>query len=181
MKKITLFTIILFALTSSVKSQITGEVTLNVNLNAIQTLIINQQEVNLNYVEIADYANGVTSLQENHLKIYSTGAFNVKVKSLHDQIARVGTDPTATIESSGIFVTATQGASGILTGAELGYESVGLTTTDQLLISSNLGTINTDFNITYKGQGGDAYVNKYFNNEIPTVYTTTVIYTIAAQ
>lgn len=64
MKRITLFTIILFSLASSVKSQITGESYSNVNLNAIQTLIINQQEVNLNYVEIADYANGVTSYKK---------------------------------------------------------------------------------------------------------------------
>lgn len=61
-----------------------NSVTLNVNLYPIQTLMVNtsQKEVNLEFKTREDYRNGVVSEQQDHLTIYSTGGFQVKVSAV---------------------------------------------------------------------------------------------------
>ncbi len=75
--------LILLLLPTVVFSQTSDNVTLNVTLNPIQSLIVNPQQktVDLTYSTKADYLNGVISKQENHLTVFSTGGFEIKVKS----------------------------------------------------------------------------------------------------
>lgn len=58
-------------------------VTLNVKLKPIQTLVVNsrQRTVDLEYNSKEDYKNGVSKTNADHLNIYSTGGFQVNVKS----------------------------------------------------------------------------------------------------
>lgn len=181
MKKIILTSAIIFGAFVASFAQATGTAMLNVKLNPIQTLVVNaaQKTVNLEYKNVADYANGVSLLQADHLSIYSTGAFAITVASATNDIKRTKTGSTETIASSSIHVVATEGTTAKLTGAILGDVALSTTATD--LITSTLGGVNKTFNITYKGLDGNGYVNKYFNDESPTVYTTTVTYTIAAR
>ena len=93
MKRIILFTTIILASVSVAMAQAavppvvsadaSDQVTLNVELHPIQTLFINstQEKVDLEYKLTTDYSAGVSSLQEDHLKIYSTGAFEENVES----------------------------------------------------------------------------------------------------
>lgn len=180
MKKILLFAAILFAGTSLVKAQNASNVTtLNVRLYPLQTIVVNPaiSEVNLDYKLTTDYKNGVSSLQEDHLKIYSTGAFIVQVASATNDIKR--TNGTETISASTIKVKAAAGTTNALTGQTMA--EVGLSTTPTNLINSGTGGVDKNFNITYSGLDLNGYVNNYYNDENPTVYTTTVTYTIAAQ
>lgn len=153
--------------------------TLNVKLNAIQTLVVNpaQKNVTLDYVTTDNYNLGVNSLQKDHLKIYSTGAFHVQVASATDLIKRTSGDET--IDASSLKVLSAIGTTNPLTGATVG--EVELSTTASDIISSDVGGVDRNFDITYGGLGGNGYVNKYINTESPTVYTTTLTYTIAAK
>src|SRR5690554_7051473 len=57
-------------------------VKLNIVLNPIQTIIVNtQQDVDLVYKTIDNYGEGVLTTIKDHLKIFSTGGFEVKVES----------------------------------------------------------------------------------------------------
>lgn len=164
---------------------LTTEATLNVRLYPIQTIEINNtlnNTVNLDYKTADDYKNGVDAIQPNHLKVYSTGGFFVTVKSG----ATLGsTGITETIAANDIEVTASAGTEKPLSGAT--YEqAVKLTQTAKQLFSSTTGGNNSTFNIKYstKTSGtatSDKYLNLYKNAQNPTIYTTKVLYTIAAQ
>src|SRR5690606_41588255 len=88
MKKMLIAAIAVLGITVTSQAQTT--VTLNVKLKPIQTLVVNpaQSQVDLNYSSTEDYLNGVVSMQEDHLKIYSTGGFQVKVRSASNKIGR---------------------------------------------------------------------------------------------
>lgn len=180
MKKLILFAAILFAGASVVKAQSASDGTiLNVKLHPIQTIVVNstQNIVDLEYKLTTDYSGGVSSLQADHLKIYSTGAFIVQVASATNDIVRA--NGTETISASTIKVKAEEGTNNSLTGQTMAEVSLSATPTN--LINSGTGGVDKNFNITYSGLDLNGYVNNYYNDENPTVYTTTVTYTIAAQ
>ena len=154
------------------------QVTLNVKLYPIQTLEVNtgQKTVDLEYKTVTNYAEGVESTNQDHLKVYSTGGFAVKVKSEDAALKRANGDQK--IAANGISVSAAVGTTNPLATATV--KSVSLSTAEKTLIASRTGGVDKTFDITYKGAGADTYVNKYFNDENPTVYTTTVTYSIEA-
>lgn len=156
-----------------------GSVTLSLKLYPIQTLVINssQKSIDIVYSDASDYKNGVSSEQKDHLKIFSTGAFAVNVHAASDDIKRADGDESVSAQT--LKVKAAPGTSNAMTSATFGEVSLSSTATN--LITSEVGGIDRNFNITYSGQGADAYVNKYYDNESPTTYSTTVTYTIAAQ
>lgn len=160
----------------------TDNVTLNVKLNPIQTLVVNtnQKVVDLNYVSKADYANGVTSTNDNHLTVYSTGGFQVKVKTatvtLDNTVA--GTTSGGVINASSIKVTPSAGTNGLTSAT---YTEKSLTNEDQTIVSSIVGGVDTNISVAYKGAGAEAYLNNYVAGQNPTIYTTQVTYTIIAQ
>ena len=180
MKKILLFTAILFASITMGNAQTTSdEAILTVRLYAIQSIVVNpKQDINfLDYTTTDNYKNGVSLLRENHLDIFSTGAFIVKVASATNDINRVG--GTKTISASTLKVKAEVGTDNALAGATM--EEVSLSTTATNLINSGTGAANNRFNITYAGLDDYGFINSIVKNENPTVYTTTVTYTITPQ
>jgi len=161
----------------------TDQVALNVKLYPIQTIVVNVDNVDLEYKTKTDYADGVTVTKGDHLTVYSTGGFTVNVKS--ETATLTSSLPAAaaeSISSSDILITSAAGTTNSLAGAA--YETeVPLTTTGAQLIQSTTGGVNKNFNVTYKAKGDlDTYVNKYFKDgNNPTVYTTNVIYEIVAS
>ena len=180
MKKIILFAAILFSAVTLLNAQTaTDEVTVNVKLSPIQTLVVNssQKTIDLEYTSVDDYSIGKESLQEDHLKVYSTGGFAIKVRTTEDNIKRANGDET--IASSTLTVTASAGTNNPL---EANYNTISLTSSvGDNLISSYTGGVDKNFNITYAGMGDNDYVNRYFKDETPTTYTATVVYTIVAN
>ena len=178
MKKIIIASFLVLGLVKVSAQTATDNVTLNVKLHPIQTLVVNpaQKEVNLDYTTVADYKDGVSSKQADHLTVYSTGGFEVKVKSAGNLTeTKSGSE---TIAANSIQITATSGTSG-LTAAT--YNSASLESTEKSLITSTTGGVDKKINIEYKGAGADAYVNKYIAGQNPTIYTTTVTYTIVSK
>jgi len=180
MKKTLLFSALLAVTAFTATAQSSAEVALSVTLHPIQTIEINSgKSVNLDYVEKDHYTNGVTSDQLDHLSIYSTGAFAVNVRSTATTLKNPNTAVVTTdIAAKDIKITPSLGSSE-LRGSVL--KTVRLSIEPQLLISNTKGGFDKKFNINYAAAGADKYVNKYFKEESPTVYSTTVVYTIEAQ
>ncbi|MGV0978928.1 hypothetical protein [Empedobacter falsenii] len=158
----------------------TATATLNVKLHPIQTIVIGgDNTVNLEYKSEKDYSTGVTANMNDHLIVYSTGGFAVKVKSENENLVFTKEGKSDQIAVNTINLKATLG-----TGNELNaptFKNVVLTNSDENLISSTVGGTDLKFNVAYNGKGKNDYVNKYYNVENPTIYTTTVTYTIEAQ
>ena len=152
-------------------------VTLIVRLKPIQTLVINnaQKTVNLDYVTTDDYANGVSSVNADHLNIYSTGGFQVKVKSANAAMQNGG----KTIQANTIQVIATAGTEAV-NGAQYS-QNVQLSANETTLVTSTNGGVNKKISIEYKGAGANSYINNYIAGQNPTVYTTELTYTIVSQ
>ena len=190
MKKLILFAAILFAGVSIVKADTPGatpsltnsdNITLNVKLNPIQTLFINpsHESVDLIYTNVKDYKEGVTLDKKDHLTVYSTGGFAINVNSSENDIKRANGEQT--IASSTLSVQASLGTNNPLGGLFQGATGVKLSTEKATLFSHGKGGVDLAFNVKYSGIGADTYVNSYFKDENPTVYSTTVTYSIVAQ
>lgn len=187
MKKLAFILTIFCVLTSGLAIAQTGsktaQATLNVVLYPIQTILIGGENiVNLEYKSEKDYLNGVTANMNDHLSVYSTGGFAVKVKSENENLEYTSKDgKTQKIGTNTINLKASLGTGNILNSST--FSSVVLDKSDKNLISSTVGGTDLKFNVAYSGQGNNNYVNKYYNVENPNtnIYTTTVTYTIEAQ
>jgi len=166
-----------FAQTTNSNSDI---VTLNVRLNPIQTLVVNpaQKIVNIDYVSKNDYAQGVTVPNPDHLTVYSTGGFQVKVKSTSATLQNIAAGSNGTIASNSINIIAEAGSDALENGV---YTPQPLTGEDKLIVSATTGGVDKKISVSYKGAGADTYLNNYVAGQNPTVYTTQVTYTIVAQ
>lgn len=162
---------------SQIKAAKTDIAFLSIRLFPIQTIEVNasQKDVYLDYRTKMNYFNGVDLNQPNHLTIYSTGGFVVKVNSSTPNLQ----NQTGTyIPASDVSITTVAGGKNPF--LLLKPNTISLSDKAQPLFSSNTGGVNKTVTINYKAKGADAYVNKYINNEDPSVYTTEVVYVIEA-
>ncbi len=152
-------------------------VTLNVRLKPIQTLVVNtaQKIVNLDYTTKDDYANGVASANADHLSVYSTGGFQVKVKSATAALQ----NGAKNIQANTIQVKASAGTDPVA-GAQYA-QGVQLSANETTLVTSTVGGVDKKISIEYKGAGANAYLDNYIAGQTPTVYTTELTYTIISQ
>lgn len=160
----------------------TDNVTLNIKLNPIQTLFVNptQKEVNLEYKTKADYSGGVSYNEPNHLEIYSTGGFEIKAKASTSTLNSANTTVGNGMNVNTVEIIPSAGSKP-LAGATYNQKSLSAEADGVVIISSTTGGVDRNFNIEYAGAGAEQYVNYYNNAENPTIYTTTVTYTIVAQ
>ncbi|WP_332453862.1 hypothetical protein [Chryseobacterium aquaticum] len=173
MKKIIITSIAILGVVA-VKAQ---NATLNVRLKPIQTLVVNnaQKIVNLDYITKDDYANGVSSLNADHLNIFSTGGFQVKVKSANSALQ----NGNKNIQANTIQIKATAGSDAV-NGAQYA-QNVQLSANETTLVSSSNGGVDKKISIEYKGAGANTYLDNYIAGQDPTVYTTELTYTIVSQ
>ncbi|WP_027388772.1 hypothetical protein [Chryseobacterium gregarium] len=166
-----------FSLIGFVTLKAQQTVTLNVRLKPIQTLVVNpsQKVVNLDYVTKDDYTNGVSSVNADHLNIYSTGGFQVKVKSANSALQ----NGAKNIQANTIQIKASAGSEPI-TGAQYA-QNTQLSANETTLVTSTVGGVDKKISIEYKGAGANAYLDNYIAGQTPTVYTTELTYTIISQ
>ena len=174
MKKIILFAALLFTATSAVEIQaqtpVTGEAQLTLNLKAVQSIQVSGDVV-IDYASIEDYDKGKEVKSATTLTVVSAGGFAIKAEA-NDLV-----DGTYTIGAKTIEVTAEglDNASGTTyTTTTLEKVAAGKTA----LISSTEGGVNKKYAVSYKGAGGNEYMERY--NEGGRQYKTTVTYTISA-
>lgn len=179
MKKAGLLLTILFSFIS-VAAFGQAQATLNVKLYPIQTIVVGgNSTVNLEYKTKENYLNGVTNTMADHLVVYSTGGFAVKVKSENEDLVYTKDALTSKIAANTINLKASLGTDNKLSTST--FNNVVLSNENKNLISSTVGGTELKFNVAYNGKGNNDYINKYYNVETPNVYSTTVTYTIEAQ
>ena len=178
MKKILLFTAILFASITMGNAQTASDnATLTLKLYPVQAIMVNpnQKSVVLDYNSISKYRDGVSLLMMDHLTVFSTGGFEVKARS--SKGPTIGSEAgDKSIMSTSFNVIASEGSKNPLRS---NYGSVSLNDADgDNLISNHAGAGNNTFNITYAGLGNYGFINSLVEGGNPTVYQTEVIYTI---
>lgn len=153
-------------------------VTLNIRLFPIQIIEVNpsQEVIYLDYETTADYANGVQLEQPDHLNMYSTGGFVVKVSSSDVNMTAEGGE---VIPVSDIMITPMVGIQNPLIGAA--FSPATLSNEATTIITNNTGGINKTFGIHYQAKGNNEYVDKYVDMENPTVFSTNIVYSIEAR
>lgn len=176
-KLITLPILLYLLLPLGVCAQKDGAATLNINLYPVQTIEVNTtgMSVDLDYRNREDYQTGVEATANDHLKIYSTGGFAIKVKSASSSLSSTLKNDSF-IAAEDISITATKGTTNGM--EKFTSAKVFLSPAETELISSSTGAANRTFNINYRAKGDDEYLNKFFNSQKPTVYTTQVVYII---
>lgn len=169
MKQMLLIIACLVSLT--LQAQKSASVSLNIKLHPIQTLIVNpsQETVNLDYRTKSDYENGVTSKQVDHLSVFSTGGFEIKVKG-NDLV-----NNSRSISAQDVFIQPYDG-SNALSGVT--YHPVDLNGSETLIISSDKGSINKTFSVDYSAKGDFKYLDLYRYSDMANIFSTTVIYLI---
>ena len=178
MKKVILFAAILFSSISimSVQAQTTtsdeGQAKLTLNLSAVQSIKVGGDVV-IDYTTADDYKNGKGSTDVTTLTVVSAGGYIITAQAEDLKDATNSTSPV--IESSTIEVTAT-GISGA-TGAGAG--TLEQDAAKAALITSTQGGVDLQYTVSYKGTGSNEYMKNY--NGGGRNYTTTVLYTIAAN
>jgi hypothetical protein len=152
-------------------------VTLNIKLNPIQTITVNagQKEVNIIYSSIDDYTNGVSVPQDDHIQVFSTGGFQVKVNSA----ASLTNDKGTGIDATDVTVLATNGTANSVKNTIVDAVALG---SEQTLIASATGGRNLNYNVTYNNTLGaaDKYLNLY-DKDANNVFKAEVTYTIIAN
>lgn len=162
----------------SVSEGSNDKVSLNIVLYPIQTIVVNsnQNVVDLEYLSETDYQKGVSTNQTDHLTIYSTGGFNVNVESADDKM--IGKDKNIAV--SDIKISASKGSNNNLPSVEYAA-NVLLSAAAASLVRSKTGGVDQTFDVMYEAAGDDKYINHYDVDDSPTVFTTTVTYSILAE
>ena len=161
------------------------QVKLNIVLKPIQTILVNSSHdiVNFEYSSTNIYKSGVTKELGNHLSIFSTGGFEVSVKSDNESFKRVGGNTSLALSDMKIVA-----SNGSKTNSSESYKTVTLSTATVNLIESTKGGRDLQYNVTYNNSAGgnDKYLNEYkyiatANTGKEAIFTTDITYTIIAK
>ncbi len=167
---------VIFALPQFIFAQPnSGSVRLNVVISQVQSLTVNesQGQVDLNFSKKEDFRNGVNVNEQNHLNVFSSGRFVVKVSAQSDLVS----PGSKAIAASTISVTplATGGVTripGMVTGNQVKLSPHEAKT---IIKSPTHGTTATSFDVLYHASGeGYAMLDN-------GTYSATVVYTIESE
>lgn len=173
-----IYTVVLCFVTWGISLGQADNVTLNIRLFPIQIIEVNpsQEIIYLDYETTADYANGVQLEQPDHLSMFSTGGFVVKVSSTE---MNMNADNGEVIPVSDIIITPREGIQNPLLGAS--FSPATLSSEATTIITNNTGGMNKTFGIQYQAKGNNEYVDKYVDTGNPTVFSTNIVYSIEAR
>ncbi len=159
-------------------AQSQNSVKLNIVFNHIQNLTVNpaQTVTTLAYNTLADFENGVELVQKEHLTVFSTGAYVVKVKVAGEDFIKMGGQATQNLTLPQVTISALP----VKQDASVLLETTVLSTAGKSIITSNHSAFNESFDVKYKGPGGNVFLDYVSNNETST-YTNTVFYTIETK
>ena len=132
------------------------------------TPVDSKSEVVIDYKTANDYLNGKGTMKKNHLKLFSTGFYEVAVKA-NDLV----TDAGIKMGANNFKIEAFDAVSGSPVG------TVTLASTDGKLISGVAGKEQL-YNINYQGAGVNTFIENIIDNKL-TTYTTNVIYSISVK
>ncbi|WP_336834243.1 hypothetical protein [Sphingobacterium siyangense] len=152
-------------------------VRLNIVLNHVQNLTINpaQREVILTYNNLQDYREGVEVAQKAHITVFSTGAYEVKVKLANEEYINLAS------KSNGVILPNIKvRANPAQAEADLLLYTGKLNTQGETIISSDKPAFDTVFDIIYQGPGKEEFI-KYADQNKTVTFTNDVLYSIETR
>ncbi|WP_294183592.1 hypothetical protein [uncultured Sphingobacterium sp.] len=154
-----------------------SSVRLNIVLNHVQNLTINptQREVILTYNNLQNYKEGVEVTQKAHITVFSTGAYEVKVKLANEGYINLASKSNGVILPN-IKVRANPEQS----AADLLLYTGNLNTRGETIISSDKPAFDTVFDVIYQGPGNEEFV-KYAEQNKTVTFTNDVLYSIETR
>jgi hypothetical protein len=153
-------------------------VRVNVVLHRVQNLTVNpaQQTTTLTYKTLDDYQNGVEVLQKEHLNVFSTTGYVVKVRLADPRYTQVIAGNEEQADMPAIRVSARSAAAQPLT--ELTPQFAGAT--NETIISNRSASMNEVFDVLYQGPGNNA-MSRFVKGAEVTELFNTVLYSIEAR
>lgn len=129
--------LLFLAISACAVAQTSANVNVTIRLHDIQTITVNNgvNNVLLDYYTQADYANGVSSLQNNHIATFSTQDYFVKSKVLQ---------------------------ANVITANDVYLNGLIQTTNLQTLFTNSSG--NHTYDVTYSAKGNYEYLTKNKTN-----------------
>lgn len=128
-----------------------------------------KSKVVIDYKTANDYLNGKGTMKNEHLKLFSTGIYEVAVRA-NDLTTEGG---SKIMKADKFIIEAFDVASGKPVG------TVTLANTDKKLISGQAGKEQL-YNINYQGAGNNDFIDNIIDSKL-TTYTTNVIYSISVK
>lgn len=178
MKK-TLLISVLSAGIFTANAQLTDNVTLNIKIKPLQSIMVNptSKTVDLVYSTADDFLKGVNVTQTNHLTVFSTGAFEIKVKPNAANL----TSGASTIPVSDVTILATQSAGQSATNGLTGFTGteIFLDSTKEVKIGGSTTSGGGPVDVKYGAGKDNKYLNRV-NGKAETTYTVGLVYTIIA-
>jgi len=155
-----------------------SSVKVNLVLHHVQNLTIHpdQSEVTLAYHTAEDYRNGVELVQKGHLTVFSTSAYEVKVRLTNQEFVKIGTPDAEHVSIPPIKVKATAPSGGFSEELRPAF----LTPYNETIISSGGPAFEGLFDVTYQGPGGDELV-KYAEKNNTVAFTNDILYSIETK
>lgn len=152
-----------------------ASVRLNIVLSQVQSLTVNesQGQVDLNFSEKEDFKNGVNVNERNHLNVFSSGRFVVKVSTQGNfTSADNRTIPASTVAITPMATGGVTQIPGMVTGNQVKLSPKESKT---IIKSPTHGTVATSFDVMYHASGvGYAMLDN-------GTYSGTVVYTIEVE
>lgn len=170
--------IFMFMLSASYAlAQTSSAVRVNIIFKPIQMISVNpsQNTVNIEFNTLQDYENGVENLQRGHLTVSSTSNYEITVKAVESHLRMVNGDGEIAVSNLRISALLPQEMNNGISVASVQLDNQG-----KSIISSMRPSLETTFDISYRGQGGNHMLD-YVNKNGTAVYTTEVVYTIATK
>jgi len=175
MKKfITISLSIILACFGVAKAQVTGTTSVHVKLVDILALAVNDNDVNINFNELADYQSGVTVAKPGHLTVTSNQPYTLNVKAAG---SLVGTGSNTDVLDPAVLTVAlpTDGHNTSLGGTS--NTVAGLSTTNAALVTSATPGLVKLIDVNYTVPSSVSTTSALLGKKADT-YTTTVTYTI---
>lgn len=155
------------------QAQTTGDVTLNVQLNAVQSITINPSftTTTLTYSTADHYTNGVTTAEQTSaITVFSTTPYTVTVVANQDLTKEAVTIPVSNVEIT---------PSMTLKPAEVTLTTQAISkTTPGTIITSTIGTLAHVFHLVYSTANS---TKTDFLGKAAGTYTATLTFTLTAS
>lgn len=153
-------------------------VRLNIVLNHVQNLTIHpdQNAVTLTYNDLEDYRKGVEVVKNSHLTVFSTGAYEVKVKLANEEFVKLGGQPTDKLSIPRIKVLANP----VGPDQNVNVTAGELSAAGSRIISSDGPSFDASYDVTYQGPGGEELI-RYAEKNKTIVLTNDVLYSIETR
>lgn len=154
------FLVFCFLFLSSVReleAQSSADVTFSVRLRRLQSITVNNSSVAIDISTPDEYRNGKVDISDRQITLNSTSGYQVTVNTTGNL---VNENDNSSIPADAIKLSAgtdeDQANSAVFSDVSLGTGGQG----SNVLIDSDLGVLNRDFNITYSVAGGSYLLNK---------------------